>query len=126
MKYGSAFPFRGWRVCSTSSGGLARAARLAGVAVAYLWGIPGARLVRARPGGAIIYLARMGRKPSLGADASWAEGAGVGSDLLECAGERFDVGVREVAREVLVDSVAVMAARLLHRLAALVREEDED
>jgi hypothetical protein len=67
----------------------------------------------------------MGRKPSLGADASWAEGAGVGADFLERAGERSNICVGEVAGEVLLDPVAVVVARSLHRLAALVGEEHE-
>ena len=50
----------------------------------------------------------------------------MGADLLERAGERFDVAVCELAREVLVDRVPVVAARSLQRLAALVGEDDED
>jgi hypothetical protein len=60
------------------------------------------------------------------ADAAWAEGAGVGTDLFEGAGERFDVGVGEVLGEVLFDSVSVVAARLVEGGAALLGEEDED
>jgi len=50
----------------------------------------------------------------------------VGTDLLERSGERLDVGVRQVTREVLFDSVPVEAPRALHHLAALVGENDED
>jgi len=63
---------------------------------------------------------------ALAADAPGAEWASVGADLLERAGERFDVAVSEVAGEVLADRVPVVAARLLHRLAASVGEDDED
>src|SRR5438093_3944838 len=63
---------------------------------------------------------------SLAADASWAEGAGVGAEFLEGADERLDVGVGEVAGEVLFDPVPVAAAGLLHRGAALAGEDDED
>src|SRR5436190_23622582 len=61
----------------------------------------------------------------LASDASRAEGAGVGADLLERAGQRLDVGVGEVAGEVLLDCVPVVAARFFHRGAALVGEDDE-
>jgi hypothetical protein len=50
----------------------------------------------------------------------------VGAEFFECAGERFAVAVAEVLSEVLLDRVAVVAARLLHRRAALVGEDDED
>jgi hypothetical protein len=50
----------------------------------------------------------------------------VGADLLERPVERLDVGVGEVAGEVLFDCVPVVAAGLLHRVAALVGEDDED
>jgi hypothetical protein len=66
------------------------------------------------------------RAEFVAADASWAEGAGVGADLLEGAGERSYVGVGEVAGEMLFDRVPVVAAGLLHRVAALVDEDDED
>ena len=60
----------------------------------------------------------------LASDASWAEGAGVGAEFLECASECLDVGVGEVAGEVLFDRVSVVAARLLHRGMAFVGEDD--
>jgi hypothetical protein len=50
----------------------------------------------------------------------------VGAEFLECAGERFDVAVGEVAGEVLLDRVSVVAAGLLHRGPAVVGEDDED
>jgi hypothetical protein len=50
----------------------------------------------------------------------------VGADLFEGAGEGCDVGVGEVAGEVLFDPVPVVAAGLLHGGAALVGEDDED
>src|SRR3954469_12478688 len=62
----------------------------------------------------------------LAADASGAERAGVRVDFLECAGERFDVGVGEVAGEVLLDAVAVVPACTLHRPASFVGQHDED
>ena len=48
------------------------------------------------------------------------------ADLLERAGERLDVGVVEVAGEVLLDPVAVVPAGALERLAARVGEDDAD
>src|SRR6266566_1616019 len=62
----------------------------------------------------------------LAADAPWAEGAGVGADLLERSGDRLDVGVGEVAGEVPFDRVPVVAASLLQGDAALVGEDHED
>ena len=62
----------------------------------------------------------------LAADAPWAEGAGVDADLLKGAGERPDVGVGEVAGEVLFDRVPVAAAGLHQHVAALFGEDDED
>jgi len=50
----------------------------------------------------------------------------VGAEFLECAGACLDVGVREVAGEVLFDRVPAVAARSLHRSAAHVGEDDED
>ena len=46
--------------------------------------------------------------------------------LLERPSQRLDVGVRQVLREVSLDSVAVVAACLLHGLEAIAREDDED
>ena len=46
------------------------------------------------------------------------------ADLLEGAGERLDVGVVEVAREVLLDPVPVVPAGALERLAPRVGEND--
>jgi hypothetical protein len=66
------------------------------------------------------------RAEPLAADASRAEGAGVGADLLERAGERLDVSVGEVAGEVLVDRMPVVAAGSLHPGAALLGEDDQD
>jgi hypothetical protein len=60
------------------------------------------------------------------ANAPGAKRTRVRADLLERAGERRDVGVGEVAREVLFDPMPVVAAGLLHRVAALVGEHDED
>ena len=40
--------------------------------------------------------------------------------------ERLDVGIGEVAREVLLDAVPMVEPRLLHRRPALVGEDDED
>jgi hypothetical protein len=37
----------------------------------------------------------------------------VGADLFECVGERSDVGVGEVLREMSLDSVSVVAAGAL-------------
>jgi hypothetical protein len=54
------------------------------------------------------------------------EGASVAADLLERAGERLDVLVGEMAGEVLFDPVPVVTAGLLHGLATLVGEDDED
>src|SRR5204862_891955 len=62
----------------------------------------------------------------LAADASGAEWACVGVDLLEGAGEGPGVGVGKVLGEVAVDAVAVVAAGALHRLGALLGEHDED
>ena len=50
----------------------------------------------------------------------------MGAEFLEGADERLDVGVGEVAGEVLFDPVSVVAAGLLHRGAALAGEDDED
>ena len=50
----------------------------------------------------------------------------MGAEFLEGADEGLDVGVGEVAGEVLFDPVPVVAAGLLHRGAALVGEDDED
>ena len=50
----------------------------------------------------------------------------MGADLLEGAGEGFDVGVGEVLGEVLFDSVSVVAASVFHRFGSFVGEEDED
>ena len=50
----------------------------------------------------------------------------MGAEFLECADECLDVGVGEVAREVLFDRMPVVAARSLHRSAAHVGEDDED
>jgi len=50
----------------------------------------------------------------------------VDTEFLERASERLDVGVGEVAREVLFDCVPVVPASLLHRDAPLVGEDDED
>ena len=60
------------------------------------------------------------------ADASGPERSGVNADLLEGAGDGFDVAVGEVVGEVLFDGVSVVAARRFHRLAACVGEDDED
>ena len=46
--------------------------------------------------------------------------------LLERASQRLDIGVRQALREVSLDSVAVVAASLLHGFDALVGEGDED
>ena len=62
----------------------------------------------------------------LAANAPGAKRADVGTDLAECPGQRRDVGVAQVAGEVLLDPVPVMAPRTLHRRAAIVREDDED
>ena len=62
----------------------------------------------------------------LDADSPWAERARMRADLLECARERLDVGVGEVAREVLFDRVSVVAAGLVDHGTALVGEDDED
>ena len=43
------------------------------------------------------------RVESLASDAPWAEGPSVGAEFLECAGECLDVGLGEMAREVLFD-----------------------
>jgi hypothetical protein len=59
-------------------------------------------------------------------DAAWAQRARVGTEFLERAGERLDIGVGEVAGEVPFDRVPVVAAGLLHRVAAVVGEDDED
>ena len=67
-----------------------------------------------------------GSSTSLRSDAARAEGARVGAELLECAGERLDVRVAEVTGEMLFDRVPVVAAGLLQRGAALVGEDDED
>ena len=64
--------------------------------------------------------------PLRAADAAWSERAHVGVELLERAGERFDVGVGERAGEVLCDPVVVLAAGACHRLAAFVGLDDED
>ena len=48
------------------------------------------------------------------------------TEFLERASERLDVGVAEVAGEVLFYPVPVVAAGLLHRGAAFVGEDDED
>ena len=50
----------------------------------------------------------------------------MGAEFFECAGEGFDVGVGEVAGEVLFDRVPVVAAGSLHRVAAVVGEDDEN
>ena len=50
----------------------------------------------------------------------------MGADLLERAGEGFDLGVGEVLGEVAFDSVSVVAAGVLHGGGALVGEDDED
>src|SRR5436190_10962809 len=76
---------------------------------------------RLRPGG----MRRLHAEP-LAADAPWAEGTGVGAELFERPGQGLDVGVGEVAREVLFDPVPVVAASPLHRTAALVRQDNED
>ena len=81
------------------------------------------RVVRTMP---IAVWERQRRVWVLGLDASGAEGAGVGADFFECAGEGFDVVVGEVLGEVLVDGVSVVAAGGFHGLAAGVGEEDED
>jgi hypothetical protein len=62
----------------------------------------------------------------LAADAAGAERAGVCADLLECAGEGFDVVVGEVLGEVSFDSVSVVAAGAVHRFGAVVGEHDQD
>ena len=49
----------------------------------------------------------------------------MGAEFLEGADERLDVGVGEVAGEVLFDPVPVVAAGLFHRGAALAGEDDE-
>jgi hypothetical protein len=59
-------------------------------------------------------------------DASGAEGAGVGADLLEGADECLYVGVREVPCEVSFDPVSVVSASADHGVTALVGEADED
>lgn len=69
---------------------------------------------------------RTGLRLGLAVDPPWPEGAGVSADLLERADERPDVGLGEVAGEVLLDPVPMLAARSLHRLAALIGEGDED
>jgi hypothetical protein len=46
--------------------------------------------------------------------------------LLECPGERLAVGVGQVTRKVLLDPMPMVPAGCLHRLAALVREDDEE
>src|SRR5262249_40249296 len=63
---------------------------------------------------------------SLAADSPRAEGARMGADLLERAGDGLDVGVCEVASEVLFDRVPVVSTRPLHRLTALVGKHYED
>ena len=63
------------------------------------------------------------RAPSCGCGLGGA--GGVGADLLERAGERLDVGVGEVAGEVLLDRVPVWRGVFQH-LAALVGKDDED
>ena len=68
----------------------------------------------------------LGGERLLAADASGAERAGVRVDFLERAGEGFDVGVGEVAGEVLLDAVVVVAACSVHRLASVVGQHDED
>ena len=50
----------------------------------------------------------------------------MGAQLFERTGQRFDVAVGEMAGEVLFDRVSVVTACLLHRLAAVVGERDED
>ena len=50
----------------------------------------------------------------------------MGAEFLEGAGERFDVGVGEVVGKVVFDRVPVVAPGLLHRLTAVVGEDDED
>ena len=50
----------------------------------------------------------------------------MGAHLVESADQRLDVGVGEVAGEVLFDRVPVVAAGLLHRPASLIGEDDED
>jgi hypothetical protein len=62
------------------------------------------------------------RRPvsALVADASWPEGSGVSAELVECARERLDVGLGQVAGEVLLDRVSVVAAGLVDLDAALV------
>ena len=62
----------------------------------------------------------------LAADAARAKGSRVCADLLECPGERFDVGVGQVTREVLLDCMAMVPARCLQRPTALVGEDDKD
>src|SRR3954469_8918764 len=46
--------------------------------------------------------------------------------LFERTGDRLDIGICEVLREVPLDSLAVMSAAALHRLGALVGEDDEN
>ena len=46
--------------------------------------------------------------------------------FLERAGERLDVGVGKVLREVSLDAVAVIATCLFHRLRALRGQDYED
>ena len=47
------------------------------------------------------------------------------ADLLECPRKRLDVGIGQVPREVLLDRMAVVPARCLQGLAAIVGEDDE-
>src|SRR5215208_1602916 len=83
-------------------------------------------------------VARAGDRPSsiaepasraslvLPADAAAAEWACVRAHLFERAGQRLDVGVAQVPREVSLDSVAVVAASLFHGFGALVGRGDKD
>jgi hypothetical protein len=62
----------------------------------------------------------------LAAYAARAKRSRVSADLLECPGERLDVGVGQVTREVLLDRKAMVQARCLQRPTALVREDDQE
>jgi hypothetical protein len=66
------------------------------------------------------------RRPAsaLVADAARPEGSGVSADLVECARERLDVGLGEVAGEVLLDRVSVVEAGLVDLGARGVRKLD--
>jgi hypothetical protein len=80
--------------------------------------------VSGKPGRVVRVACRSNRLRA--ADASWSEGAHVGVELFEAAGERFDVGVGERAGEVFLDPVVVLAAGACHRLPAFVGLNDED